>query len=134
MVSRSLAGLYSEQFNLTISEWRIIAILGSEGGMTARKIGELASLDKVKMSRAVERLQKTGMLKKRTLSHDRRSATLILTAKGKKLLQEIIPLAQDYEDRLLADFSEAEIEQLDGILNKLDASAETLRDLLKTGA
>ncbi|PHQ69047.1 MAG: MarR family transcriptional regulator [Sneathiella sp.] len=134
VISRSLAGLYSERFNLTIQEWRIITILGSEGGMTARDIGELASLDKVNVSRAVDRLQKSGRLEKRAHKEDRRSAMLFLTAAGKKLLKEIIPLAQDYESRLLADFSSDEIEQLDGFLNKLDAKSDYLRDLVKATA
>ena len=130
-ISHSLAAKYSELFNLTIAEWRIVALLGSESGLTAREIAPLASLDKVSISRAVERLYKAGRLEKRKLAGDRRSAALYLTAKGKTMLAEIIPLAQDYEDKLLADFTPDEIEQLDRFLNRLDAKADTLRAAMK---
>ena len=124
VISRSLAGKYSALFDLTIHEWRIVAILGSEPGLTAREIGPLASLDKVSISRAVEKLHKAGRLEKRTLKDDRRSAALYLTAKGKAVLADNTPLAQSDEDDLLAGFTPEEVEQLDHFLNRLDAAAE----------
>lgn len=128
MISRSLAAKYSKLFDLTIAEWRIVALLGSHPGLTAREIAPLASLDKVSISRAVERLTKSGRLEKRVLEGDRRSAALFLTKAGKATLTEIIPLAQSYEDQLLAEFSAEEIEVLDSFLNRLDAKAEALQE------
>lgn len=127
MISRSLAVKYSAMFDLTIAEWRIVALLGSNPGLTAREIAPLASLDKVSISRAVERLVQSGRLKKQTLEGDRRSAALFLTQAGQLTLAEIIPLAQDYENQLLAEFSPEEIEQLDHFLNRLDTKAEELQ-------
>lgn len=126
MISRSLAAKYSKMFDLTIAEWRIVALLGSNPGLTAREIAPLASLDKVSISRAVERLLKSDRLEKRILEGDRRSAALYLTAAGQTTLAEIIPLAQDYEDQLLNEFNAEEIEQLDNFLNRLDAKADRL--------
>jgi DNA-binding MarR family transcriptional regulator len=131
IVSRSLAPLYSDMFDLTIHEWRIVAILGFEPGLTAREIGPLASLDKVSMSRAIDRLAKAGRLEKKTLAGDRRSAALYLTDAGSAMLAEIIPFAQRYEDRLLEDFSPEEIETLDSLLNRLDDKADELRAAMK---
>lgn len=128
MISRSLAAKYSALFDLTIAEWRIVALLGSNPGLTAREIAPLASLDKVSISRAVERLVKSGRLEKRTVEGDRRSAALFLTQGGQSTLAEIIPLAQDYENQLLAEFSPEEIELLDNFLNRLDATAEELQE------
>ncbi len=127
MISRNLAAKYSTMFDLTIAEWRIVALLGSNPGLTAREIAPLASLDKVSISRAVERLVKSGRLEKRKLDGDRRSAALYLTEAGTSTLAEIIPLAQRYEDQLLAEFTPEENEQLDHFLNRLDAMADTLK-------
>ncbi|MEH6524974.1 MAG: MarR family transcriptional regulator [Sneathiella sp.] len=126
-ISRDLGGIYSERFNLTITEWRIIALLGSEDGLTAQVIGTRASLDKVRISRAVDRLVKAGRVKKQTHKTDRRSSLLHLTKSGRAILEEIVPLAQDYEKRLLKEFSPEEIEILDGFLNRLDSKAESLQ-------
>ncbi|MEX0583376.1 MAG: MarR family transcriptional regulator [Sneathiella sp.] len=130
MVSRNLAGHYSAAFDLTVPEWRIVALLGSRPGLTAREIAPLASLDKVSISRAVERLTKSDRLEKRILEGDRRSAALYLTDSGQRMLSEITPIAQRYEDQLLKNFTPEEIEQLDDFLNRLDAKAEALKGSL----
>ncbi|USG59487.1 MarR family transcriptional regulator [Sneathiella marina] len=127
-ISRNLGNIYSERFNLTIPEWRIIALLGSEEGLTAQAIGIQASLDKVRMSRAVDRLVKSGRITKQAHKTDRRSSLLYLTESGREVLEKIVPLAQQYEDRLLKDFNAEEIELLDSFLNRLDSKAESLQE------
>ncbi|MBO6826794.1 MAG: MarR family transcriptional regulator [Sneathiella sp.] len=134
IISRSLAQRYSDQFDLTIQEWRIVAILGERPGLTAREVGELSSLDKVNMSRAIDRLEKAGRLERKVIARDRRSFALHLTNKGEEVLQQIIPLAEDYEANLLSSFSEAEIEVLDRFLNQLDNSADMLSPVTKKAA
>jgi DNA-binding MarR family transcriptional regulator len=126
IISRSLAEKYSSQFDLTIQEWRILAIIGEKPGLTAREVGDLASLDKVNISRATERLEKSGRLEKKVVAKDRRSFALHLTEQGQNVLQKIIPLALEYEKSLLDGFSEEEIEILDGFLNRLDSRADDL--------
>ena len=127
IVSRSLAQHYSEKFDLTIQEWRIVANLGERPGLTAREVGELSSLDKVNMSRAIERLEKSGRLERRIVAKDRRSYSLHLTEAGQEILDKIIPLAQEYEASLLSEFSTEEIEVLDKFLGKLDQRADELK-------
>jgi len=133
VISRSLADRYSSQFNLTIQEWRILAILGENPGLTAREVGSLSSLDKVNVSRATERLEKAGRISRKVVAEDRRAFSLHLTEKGQDILDQIIPLASGYEDLLLKDFSPEEIEQLDSFLNRLDEKADNLIPHLKEG-
>lgn len=131
VISRSLADRYSSQFNLTIQEWRILAILGENPGLTAREVGSLSSLDKVNVSRATERLEKAGRISRKVVAEDRRAFSLHLTEQGQDILDQIIPLASGYEDLLLEEFSPDEIEQLDSFLNRLDEKADDLIPHLK---
>ena len=131
IISRSLAERYSRQFDLTIQEWRILAILGEKPGLTAREVGDLASLDKVNISRATDKLEKAGRIKRKVVAEDRRAFSLYLTESGQDILDRIIPLASGYEDLLLDSFSPEEIEQLDSFLNRLDARADELISHLK---
>ena len=93
IISRSLAERYSRQFDLTIQEWRILAILGEKPGLTAREVGDLASLDKVNISRATDKLEKAGRIKRKVVAEDRRAFSLYLTENGQDILDRIIPLA-----------------------------------------
>ena len=131
VISRSLADRYSSQFNLTIQEWRILAILGENPGLTAREVGLLASLDKVNVSRATEKLEKAGRIFRKVVAEDRRAFSLHLTEEGQDVLDRIIPLASGYEDLLLEGFSSDEIEVLDKFLNRLDKRADELIAHLK---
>ncbi len=126
IISRSLAERYSRQFDLSIQEWRVIAIIGEQPGLTAREVGNLASLDKVNISRAIEKLEKSGRIERQVIPQDRRAYALHLTEQGQTVLSQIVPLAQNYEDLLLDDFSPEEIEQLDSFLNRLDSRADEL--------
>ena len=131
VISRSLADRYSSQFNLTIQEWRILAILGENPGLTAREVGLLSSLDKVNVSRATEKLEKAGRIFRKVVAEDRRAFSLHLTEEGQDVLDRIIPLASGYEDLLLEGFSQDEIEVLDKFLNRLDKRADELIPHLK---
>ncbi len=55
-VSRAIAARYAKAFDLTIPEWRVIAVLGRRPGLTAKEIAEATEMDKVAVSRAVARL------------------------------------------------------------------------------
>src|ERR1044072_9258798 len=55
-VSRAIAARYARAFNLTIPEWRIIAVLGRRPPLTAKEVAEATEMDKVAVSRAVARL------------------------------------------------------------------------------
>ena len=55
-VSQDIARLYSARFNLSITEWRVMAVLGHERGLSANTVAERTAMDKVAVSRAVSAL------------------------------------------------------------------------------
>lgn len=126
VISRTLAEQYSSQFDLTIHEWRIIAIVGEQPGLTARQVCGLASLDKVNISRAVDRLEKLGRIKRQVMPKDRRSFALFLTESGEQVLQQIIPLAEKFETKLLSTLNTGDQAHLMRLLDLLDEQADIL--------
>ena len=61
-ISQDMASLYAERFNLSITEWRIIAILGRYPDLSANEVAERTAMDKVAVSRAVASLLKQKRL------------------------------------------------------------------------
>ena len=55
-VSRVIARIYAERFDLTIPEWRVMAQLGRHGRLSASDIVGLTAMDKVRVSRAAQDL------------------------------------------------------------------------------
>ena len=127
-VSAGIARSYRDRHAISVIEWRVMAVLGRYPGLTASEIGERTAMDKVPISRAVKSLVTRGLLQKKTDRQDRRRQCLQLSpGYGNKMLEEIIPLARQYEARLLSTLTAAEQEALFSILEKLQSRANTLK-------
>lgn len=105
-VSRELAGLYAERFGITIPQWRIIAVLGQHANVTADFVCGRTAMDRVTVSRAIAGLVARRLLLRRRSTTDRRCAQLRLSAAGQRVYTDIVPLARDYEARLLSGLSD----------------------------
>lgn len=125
-VSRAIAKRYAKAFNLTIPEWRIIAVLGRRTGLTAKDIAEATEMDKVAVSRAVARLMAAGRVSAQPDAEDARRQLLTLTREGQSVHARIAPIALSSERRLLAALSARERETLDALLDRLLEAARTL--------
>ena len=121
-ISQDIAALYAEKFNLGITEWRIIAILGRYPGLSANEVAERTAMDKVAVSRAVASLIKQKRLKRQFDKNDLRRSVLSLSAAGERIYSQVAPLAKQLQDALLSDFDDKERVLLNLLLDKLAAA------------
>jgi DNA-binding MarR family transcriptional regulator len=108
VVSREFARVYKERFGLTRPEWRLLATLGQHGTMTATDIGAHSSMHKTKVSRAVVSLEQRRWLIRETHQRDRRIENLTLTKAGRAAYLELVPIAREFENRLLSELAPEE--------------------------
>jgi len=120
-VSSAIARHYSQRFNLSIPEWRVIAVLGQSPGLSAREVAERSAMDKVQVSRAVASLLAAKRLTRQAHASDGRMAHLSLSARGRAIYEEVVPLALGLERRLLSVLTASEQKMLDQLLTKLSA-------------
>ncbi len=125
-VSNTIAREYRDQFGLSIPEWRVMAVLGRFGPLTASEVGERTAMDKVSVSRAVARLIEQKLVKRETDSNDRRRSILKLTARGARTHHQIVPIARGRESELAAVLTEEELRSLDRLLAKLQRRASAI--------
>lgn len=125
-VSNSVSDLYGTLFGLSVSEWRTMAVLGPQGTLSASEIVERSSMDKVNVSRAIKKLQKTGYLKRDIDGKDKRKAVLRLTQEGRKIYLALIPMIKELESDLLDSLTSDEVEQLKSLMGKVRLNAEKL--------
>jgi DNA-binding MarR family transcriptional regulator len=118
-VSRAIADMYERRFALSITEWRVMAVLGLYDGLSARAVAERTAMDKVAVSRALSRLIEAGRVDRLVAEHDKRQSVLRLSAKGWQVYEQIAPLALEHERRLLSHLDGEEREWLGRILDKL---------------
>ena len=125
-VSTTVARAYAKRFNVSIPEWRVIAVLGRFPGLSAVEVAERTLMDKVAVSRAVTKLIKNGRIDREFADADKRRSILNLSEDGKQLHDEIADLALQFERDLLQGFSKDELDQLDTIMERLLARASLI--------
>ena len=122
-VSGAIAAEYSERFGLTIPEWRVMAVLGGTPGLSAREVAERTAMDKVQVSRAVARLLNARRIQKEADGEDGRVTRLQLSAKGRAIYDEIVPLALHLEELFLSALTPPERKNFDALMTKLARQA-----------
>lgn len=125
-VSSTIASTYDKRFNLSIPEWRVIAILGRFPGLSAVEVAERTLMDKVAVSRAVSKLIRSGRIDRQFADADRRRSILNLSEEGRKVHDEIAPMALRFEDDLLHGLNDDEIHTLTVLIERLLARARLI--------
>ena len=105
IVSTAISGAYEKRFGLTIPEWRVMAVLAMTPGLSAAEVAQRTAMDKVAVSRAVASLLRERRIVRQTARADRRRSLLRLSAAGRKVYAQVVPVALDYERDLLAPLS-----------------------------
>jgi DNA-binding MarR family transcriptional regulator len=123
-LTRRVARFYGERFKLSAPEWRTMAVLGQQGAMSANAVIAQTTMDKVRVSRAVAKLLKTGFITREADPLDRRRAILDLTPAGREIYRQIVPLVQEVESEIVAALSGPERAVLDNALAKIEAYLE----------
>lgn len=126
LVSASIAESYSRRYGLSINEWRVMAVLGRFPGLSAAEVADRTAMDKVAVSRAVNRLIASGRVRRGTDPDDRRRSVLDLTTEGRRIYERITPVLLRYERELLETLPTPDRRQLVDLLRQLHARARRL--------
>lgn len=123
------AQLWSERlFDLSINEWRLLALVKSREPCRAGDISDLLLMDKSQTSRVIKVLHERDLLRSVPDERDRRAIILELTPAGVALYQDVFAEVIRSNERFLAVLSKSEVKALDGILNKLMVHSEDMLD------
>ncbi|HET8727063.1 MAG TPA: MarR family winged helix-turn-helix transcriptional regulator [Alphaproteobacteria bacterium] len=133
-LSRVIAETYERRFELSVGEWRLLAVLARFGPSSANAVCSRTAMDKVRVSRAVARGVERGLIDRRIDARDRRRSILTLTAEGRDLHDRIVPAALAREAELLAPFTPDDRRCLLDLLAQLQSRATTIEPRLADAA
>ncbi|SEA70381.1 MarR family winged helix-turn-helix transcriptional regulator [Variovorax sp. YR216] len=119
LTARPFQQRVGRQHQLTLNEWRTMAVLGTRPGLTATQVADLTGLDKMAVSRALGGLQRHKRLHRHEDPTDLRRTRLYLSSIGKTLFATVKAQAREREAELFAGVAPDELGQLDAILDKL---------------
>jgi DNA-binding MarR family transcriptional regulator len=117
--SRSFEATYRARYDMTRTQWRVMANLGKFGSMTARDVCDISHIEKTKVSRAVASLEERGLLARVRSESDRRAEILSLTPKGRSTFDDLGRRAMDFDRRMREQLGPEAAAELDVLLARL---------------
>jgi DNA-binding MarR family transcriptional regulator len=111
--------LRDEGIDLSRIQWRAIAILKFNNGITQSELAERLLMDKAPMGALLDKLEAKQLIQRRTDAKDRRAKRIHLT----QATEPLIPILERHSDTLLQraveGLSELEIHTLETLLTKM---------------
>ncbi|MBO6111159.1 MAG: MarR family transcriptional regulator [Methanobrevibacter sp.] len=113
-----------KEFNVTRSDMSFLLKLNEMGKVTQKDLAESRNLNNATVTRALERLEKKGFVKRIDDENDKRKRIVLLTSEGKQTINEILKKHESFKKDVFDDFDENELQNLmtllDRILSKLE--------------
>jgi DNA-binding MarR family transcriptional regulator len=132
MSTRSMASLFRRR-GLTDLGWRVFSLIGHHEPVHPSHIAKRATFDPDKVSRAVDRLVRSGLVTRTVDSADRRRIILTLTPRGRKVYSEIEQARREMEREFLSVLTPEELRAFHAALDKLEAQSRKLFQPNKSG-
>ena len=108
-----------EQAGLSLTDFAALEALLHKGPLTISEIQDKVRLASGSMTAAVDRLEKLGLVVRKSSPSDRRARVVKLTVQGKRLAASCFERHAKDLEALMSVLSEKEMEQLYGSLKKL---------------
>ena len=104
---------------LTLPHAGVLRSVNTSEGMTQQALGEILRVLPSRLVMLIDELEQRGLIERRDHPTDRRSHALFITPAGRDALQTIGRVAREHEDGLCASLTNAEREQLGGLLRRI---------------
>ncbi|MGH1369595.1 MAG: MarR family winged helix-turn-helix transcriptional regulator [Maritimibacter sp.] len=95
---------------ITRSQWWVLAFISRNDGLPQTKLANDLDVGKVALGSLIDRLQSAGFVERVADKKDRRVKRVFLTAKARKLIEDIAPVTNDFNTQILTGISREELE------------------------
>lgn len=117
---------YRKQHNVSLGEWRALALIAASASLSLNALARAANLDKGQMSRVISMLVARGLVERQSGTQKGRMVKLELTPHGQEVYRGLIEAANDRNKAFLAALTPHENAALHSALDKLFAVARDL--------
>jgi DNA-binding MarR family transcriptional regulator len=84
------------------AQYSVLAVIEANAGLSQSDIADLLGIERARLVRLLDRLERRGYTERRRAPNDRRSHALYLTREGRRALKRIDALAAEHEARVAA--------------------------------
>jgi MarR family transcriptional regulator for hemolysin len=109
--------------DLTPALFGLLNVIGAREGAIQQELGTAMGIDPSTMVSLIDQLEGAGLAKRRPSPTDRRAREVLITPKGRRLLERARRLLNDVEDEVLGGLSASERDQLTTLMRRALESA-----------
>lgn len=117
-----------EPYGVTLPMYRVMATLWENGDRRLGELSDVTSIELSTLSRLVGTMVRKGLVSRRRPDGNARTVKINLTAKGRTLVEELIPLATLHEEVGLRSFAPDKIAALKRDLIKVFQNLDAFDD------
>jgi DNA-binding MarR family transcriptional regulator len=107
-----------ETLGLTPALFGLLNVVGAREGAIQQQLGAAMGVDPSTMVSLIDQLERAGLAKRRPCPRDRRAREIVITPKGRRLLERARRLVAEVEDDVLRGLSAAERRELMTLLRR----------------
>ncbi|EDM67068.1 transcriptional regulator, MarR family [Moritella sp. PE36] len=111
-----------KKYGLTIALWPTMMCLWEEEGVTQSEISAKSKVENSTTTRTIDKLEKLGLVERRTDPNSRRSFRIYLTEQGLALKETLLPIPMAINKELLSSLEETEQKEMLRLLQKMVAT------------
>src|SRR6185436_14896161 len=113
-----------EQAGDSYLPWTVLAHIRRAGKLTQSELATLTAQHPAGVSRLLDELEKQGCVSRRRDPGDRRRVYVVISARGKRRVEALLPDVMEAVDQALEPLSESERRLLRDILRKIAANGD----------
>jgi len=102
--------------SITPAQSGILFLLKKKDGQTMSELSSVLSLDNSTLTGLVDRLERSGFVKRNASAADRRASLVFITERGREEIERARAVIRRVNDRIREGFAEGEIESFKKIL------------------
>lgn len=113
-----------ENYNIGIGQLHFLLSLSHYNAINQEQLANYLKIDKATSARAIRKLEKEGLVKRKINPQDKRSYNIFITKKGRELIPKIRKITKKWTELLFTDFNKNDQEKLFFFLEKITINAE----------
>jgi DNA-binding MarR family transcriptional regulator len=107
---------------VTRSQWWVLAYVSRKDGMAQTQLAEKLDVGKVAIGGLIDRLERSGLVKRVPDEQDRRIKRIFLTPKGKRLVEKLREVSMDFNELVLQGIPASDLVTTTEVLRRLKAN------------
>jgi len=107
---------------ITRAQWWVLAHLSRHDGMAQTQLASMLDIGKASLGSLLDRLEATGFIERRGDAADRRMKRIFLSRSSMQLLEQLVEVERDFNEKILGHLSDKDRDELIRMLGSIKDS------------